>query len=100
MDTSGLSLPLLAKEASGEERYCDGKIFYMGIIDILQEYTARKSLETTYRSFLNSGKGGEVSCVPPISYAGRFVNFFEEFSKRTSPSNKDYEELSSTRAEL
>lgn len=86
MDTTNISLPLTVKEQSGHERHYDGKIFYMGIIDILQEYTARKSLETTYRSFLN-GKGStsQVSCVPPPSYADRFLRFFEEYTKPIAP---------------
>jgi 1-phosphatidylinositol-4-phosphate 5-kinase len=83
MYTKGVSLPMIVKDHTGIERICDGKIFYMGIIDILQEYTARKSLESTYRSFLNGrGSSTQVSCAPPPAYSDRFVQFFEEYTIR------------------
>jgi 1-phosphatidylinositol-4-phosphate 5-kinase len=90
MDCAGFALPLKVKDSSGKERLCSGKLFYMGIIDVLQEYTARKSLETTYRSLLNSGKSADVSCVPPSTYGARFVSFFDEYA-RTPPKQDEYE---------
>ncbi|CAM9270493.1 unnamed protein product, partial [Chrysoparadoxa australica] len=42
-------------------------IYYMGVIDILQEYNARKHGETWFKSFLH--KREEISCVDPQSYA-------------------------------
>lgn len=84
MDLTGLSLPLSFKEPSGDTKVCDGKIFFMGIIDVLQEYNARKSIETTYRSLFFSGRGGAPSSVPPRTYADRFIEFFEEYTRRTS----------------
>lgn len=85
MDTTGVQLPLTVSGPTGVERLCEGKIFYMGIIDVLQEYTARKSLETTYRSFL-TGRSNQVSCVPPRAYGERFTEFFEEYAKRGAKS--------------
>ncbi|GAX28360.1 1-phosphatidylinositol-4-phosphate 5-kinase [Fistulifera solaris] len=78
MDTTGLKLPLRFQGPQGEELY-GGKIFYMGIIDILQEYNSRKVLETRYRSF--TAHRSQASCVPPNEYAKRFVDFFDQYTK-------------------
>lgn len=48
----------------------------MGIIDILQEYNARKHAETAYKSLRHSKP--EISCVDPVFYARRFTAFLEE----------------------
>lgn len=84
MDTTGLKLPLRLQGPHGEELY-GGKIFYMGIIDILQEYNSRKVLETRYRSF--TAHRSEASCVPPNEYANRFVKFFDQYTRPM----RDYE---------
>lgn len=78
MDTSGHKLPLRFQGPQGEELY-GGKIFYMGIIDILQEYNSRKVLETRYRSF--TAHRSQASCVPPTEYAKRFVEFFDQYTR-------------------
>jgi 1-phosphatidylinositol-4-phosphate 5-kinase len=78
MDTEGLSMPLTWKGPQGE-RFYEGKIYYMGIIDVLQQYNARKRVETAYRR-LESRGGMEPSCVSPLEYADRFVRFFDEYS--------------------
>lgn len=83
MDTTGLNLPMTFHSPQGDRLY-EGKIFFMGIIDILQQYSARKRLETTYRKFQNT-KGLEPSCVSPTAYAERFINFFDEYTSRDSP---------------
>lgn len=77
METNGVLLPLKVK-AGGQSLKCDGKIYYMGIIDILQQFNTRKRLEARYRKIT----GGEklASCVHPQVYADRFVNFFEEYT--------------------
>ncbi|KAG8349006.1 putative phosphatidylinositol 4-phosphate 5-kinase alpha [Trypanosoma vivax] len=49
------------------------EIYYVGIIDILQEYNARKRLETLIFGFLEDRK--KISAVPPKEYAARFVSF-------------------------
>eukprot|EP00804_Cyclotella_cryptica_P021831 CCRYP_000811-RB/>CCRYP_000811-RB protein AED:0.24 eAED:0.24 QI:184/1/1/1/0.8/0.66/6/1746/1055 len=59
--------------------YCDGKIFYMGIIDILQQFNIRKRLEARWRRM--GGKDWEAaSCVHPTIYADRFMRFFDEYT--------------------
>lgn len=82
MDTTGQVLPMRFKGQKGEEFY-DGKIFYMGIIDVLQEYTSRKAIEASYR-LLRSNKN-QASCVAPADYASRFVDFFEEYTQPLGP---------------
>jgi 1-phosphatidylinositol-4-phosphate 5-kinase len=81
MDTSCLTLPMIYKGPQGDSLMYEGKIFYMGIIDILQEYNSRKLLESHYRLMQTSGKY-EASCVAPSFYAERFLSFFDEFTKR------------------
>ena len=52
----------------------DGKqIYFMGIIDILTEYTAKKSFEHFARSVYQDKN--TVSCVPPKRYGDRFIEF-------------------------
>jgi 1-phosphatidylinositol-4-phosphate 5-kinase len=81
METAGLQLPMQVKGSNGEVQLYDGKIFYMGIIDILQEYNSRKAFETKYRSLQARGKV-EASCVRPRDYGDRFISFFDEYSQR------------------
>eukprot|EP00742_Colponemidia_sp_Colp-10_P018472 GILJ01021338.1.p1 GENE.GILJ01021338.1~~GILJ01021338.1.p1 ORF type:complete len:644 (+),score=87.32 GILJ01021338.1:289-1932(+) len=49
------------------------EVYYIGIIDILQEYNARKTAETYIRSVFN--ERSKVSSVPAKEYAARFVSF-------------------------
>jgi len=82
MDTSALDLPLKMSVpgAPHMSEYCDGKIFYMGIIDILQQFNIRKRFEARYRRL--GGKGWEAaSCVHPNLYGDRFLRFFEEYTE-------------------
>eukprot|EP01068_Selenidium_serpulae_P004522 Selendium_serpulae@DN3618_c0_g1_i4.p1 len=55
----------------------DGKlIIYIGIIDILTEWTARKQAEYLARTVQTQSRSG-ISCVPPKSYSERFVKAME-----------------------
>lgn len=82
MDISGLTLPLKVTTAAGKTQECDGKIYYIGIIDILQQFNVRKRLEARLRKM----QGGEIgaSCVHPEVYADRFVDFFDEYTKASN----------------
>ena len=80
MDTTGFDLPMKVT-FHGNEQLCDGKIFYMGIIDILQQYNIRKRFEARYRQLRSRG-WEDASCVHPRIYADRFVRFFDEYSQR------------------
>ena len=91
MDTTHRTLPMIFKGPHGDQQY-EGKIFYMGVIDILQEYTSRKMLESQYRLVQASSKN-EPSCVKPSSYAKRFLRFFDEY---TSNGRDDSEGLEMT----
>jgi 1-phosphatidylinositol-4-phosphate 5-kinase len=80
METTGFDMPMKVI-VHGQEQLCEGKIFYMGIIDILQQYNIRKRFEARYRRFQSSG-WEDASCVNPHIYADRFVRFFDEYSQR------------------
>ena len=80
MDTTDFDLPLSWTGPQGE-RPCNGKIFYMGIIDILQQYNQRKRVETSWRKLERST---EPSCVSPEEYASRFVSFFDLYAGNSS----------------
>lgn len=81
MDCEGYDMPMKFKTGTGREHVCEGKIFYVGIIDILQQYNTRKRVEAKYRRVSGSG-WHDASCVHPDVYAERFVSFFDEFSQR------------------
>lgn len=49
------------------------EIYYIGIIDILQEYNARKRLENAFFGAVHDRK--RISCVDPNDYAARFIAF-------------------------
>jgi 1-phosphatidylinositol-4-phosphate 5-kinase len=91
MDTTGYERPIKFKTATGREHLCEGKIFYMGIIDILQQYNARKRVEARYRRIQGSG-WHEASCVHPDVYAERFIQFFDEYSQRHLSDDASLEE--------
>ncbi|KAL9188735.1 hypothetical protein ACHAXT_007113 [Thalassiosira profunda] len=87
MDTANVDLPLKMSVpgAPHMHEYCDGKIFYMGIIDILQQFNIRKRGEARYRRL--GGKGWDAaSCVHPNLYADRFLRFFDEYTEGAEPS--------------
>lgn len=52
------------------------ELYYLGIIDILQKYTARKHLETDLNILTRGFKNyRECSCVSPDEYRDRFLKF-------------------------
>jgi len=72
--------PMTLKGPKGKEIHYEGKIFYMGVIDILQEFTSRKRMESQYRSFQSGALAA--SCVHPKDYGNRFLEFFDEYTRR------------------
>lgn len=95
MDTTTCDLPLRMSVPGAPHmvEYCDGKIFYMGIIDILQQFNIRKRGEARYRRL--GGKGWEAaSCVHPNIYADRFIRFFEEYTACSQLSSAPNDTLS------
>ena len=97
MDATDMPKPMMYHGRQGEMPF-DGKIYYMGIIDILQQYNARKRVETTYRKVEVRGKS-EPSCVSPDDYADRFVQFFDQYS-RSGPSGSTVKDEETTEIEI
>jgi 1-phosphatidylinositol-4-phosphate 5-kinase len=71
------------KGISGRDKF--GKetdeIYYMVIIDILQQYDLRKLGETVFKSITMRSKASGISAVPPGRYASRFVEFLDKHSE-------------------
>lgn len=57
----------------------DNKIFYMGIIDVLQQFNLRKRVEAQMRIY-QGDSWQDASCVHPDLYASRFLQFFDEIT--------------------
>ena len=57
------------------------KIFFVGVIDILQQFNMRKRIEARWR-FLQTRDKEKPSCVHPQLYADRFLRFFDDYTLR------------------
>ncbi|KAL7711853.1 Cylicin-2 [Entamoeba marina] len=55
----------------------NGILYYLGVIDILMDYTARKKVETVVKGVAAGGQE-EVSSVSPEVYSERFITFVQE----------------------
>eukprot|EP01098_Paradermamoeba_levis_P001455 TRINITY_DN11738_c0_g1_i1.p1 TRINITY_DN11738_c0_g1~~TRINITY_DN11738_c0_g1_i1.p1 ORF type:complete len:279 (-),score=81.25 TRINITY_DN11738_c0_g1_i1:178-1014(-) len=62
--------------ATNEKNFPLDEVYYMGIIDMLQEYNWRKKLETNFKTIL-TGSGDAISCVEPAKYSQRFQAFIK-----------------------
>lgn len=62
-----------SRQASGE---VGGEVYFMGIIDILQQYNLKKRTETSLRSVVADPK--LISAVDPKFYGERFLAFIDE----------------------
>mmetsp|Transcript_21720 Transcript_21720/g.26634 ORF Transcript_21720/g.26634 Transcript_21720/m.26634 type:complete len:545 (+) Transcript_21720:763-2397(+) len=82
MDVADLTLPLNVTIGKHQQK-CEGKIFYLGIIDILTQYTEWRKLEAQYKRLR---RWNQPSCVNPEKYADRFVIFFDEYTSSTRSS--------------
>ena len=60
-----------------KEKNQEFEIYYMGIIDILQDWTISKNLEHTVKT-VTGGNSKDMSAVSPGAYYPRFVNFMKE----------------------
>lgn len=47
-------------------------IYFIGIIDVLTQYNAKKKLENAFKSPIY---GGDISCIPPKPYAERYLTY-------------------------
>lgn len=80
-DAGGTELRLATRRDGGlGSRNPDGtkgdKVYFVGIIDILQQYTTVKRAETFVKSFTHDV--AQISCVPPDQYAARFAHFIRD----------------------
>ena len=91
MDTTDVKRPMTTHLNNGQELRHDSRIFYMGIIDILQQYNARKRVEARYHRLRGAG-WQDASCVHPKVYAERFIRFFDEYSQRLTGDDLGLEE--------
>ena len=54
----------------------NNEIYYIGIIDILQQYNFLKFTENKYKSYTSrEGSSSKISAMPPQKYAKRFIDF-------------------------
>ena len=53
------------------------KIYFTGIIDILQKYNSRKKVENKLRRIMDSQQ--KISCAPPTVYSDRMYDFLIEY---------------------
>ena len=53
----------------------NNEIYYIGIIDILQQYNLLKFIENKYKSYFSSDSSKTISALPPKKYAKRFIEF-------------------------
>jgi len=62
-----------------EQESIDYRIYYIGIIDVLQQFNLRKRVEAKMRTF-QGDSWLDASCVHPDLYADRFLKFFDEIT--------------------
>ena len=53
----------------------NNEIYYIGIIDILQQYNLMKFTENKYKSYFSQDCSAKISALPPQRYAKRFMEF-------------------------
>ena len=53
----------------------NNEIYYIGIIDILQQYNLLKFTENKYKSYFSQDCSTKISALPPQRYAKRFMEF-------------------------
>lgn len=63
----------------GRDRYGrkNGFVYFLGVIDILQQYNTRKIAETFFKGFRHNRK--QISSVNPNFYGDRFIEFMEKY---------------------
>ncbi|CAM9520840.1 unnamed protein product [Ascophyllum nodosum] len=77
-DPTALARHIRARLDGGIESERSGpkEVYWMGIIDVLTEFTFLRQLESWYKAMVQDGS--TVSCVKPEQYCERFVNFMTE----------------------
>ena len=59
----------------------NNEIYYIGIIDILQQYNLLKFTENKYKTYLSRDCSTKISALPPQKYAKRFIEFIVDSIK-------------------
>jgi hypothetical protein len=54
---------------------CVRQIYFMGIIDILQQWNLGKKTERLAKVYLLNSRAADISAAPPAEYAERFKAF-------------------------
>jgi len=67
-----------APTPSGDTVRVGGKVIYMGLLDVLQQYTIRKRAEAAFRRLFTANRT-DASAVNPELYADRFLDFFAQY---------------------
>jgi 1-phosphatidylinositol-4-phosphate 5-kinase len=66
----------LADPEHGGMKASDGScIYFMGIIDVFTNYNTKKKIEHAWKSSFHGPD--RISCIPPLPYAERFMQFIE-----------------------
>eukprot|EP00588_Corethron_pennatum_P003230 CAMPEP_0194285178 /NCGR_PEP_ID=MMETSP0169-20130528/29571_1 /TAXON_ID=218684 /ORGANISM="Corethron pennatum, Strain L29A3" /LENGTH=1159 /DNA_ID=CAMNT_0039031231 /DNA_START=141 /DNA_END=3617 /DNA_ORIENTATION=+ len=63
---------------TGDTVRVGGKVIYMGLLDVLQQYTIRKRAEAAFRRLFTANRT-DASAVNPELYADRFLEFFGKY---------------------
>lgn len=71
-DNFDSSKPFHRRNHLGLRNYDNSKIYYMGIIDVLQQYDLSKKLEHFFKTTFQRKDPKGISAVPPNYYAERF----------------------------
>ena len=72
---SNANLPLSQRDCGGMLSTSKNELYFIGIIDFLTKFGTKKKIEHWIMGTLHGKK--EVSCIPPVAYYKRFVNYIE-----------------------
>ena len=75
----GLEMDMSTFSQLPPDKVPNEKIFFVGTIDILQQFNIRKRIEARWR-LLQTRSREKPSCVHPQLYADRFIRFFDEYT--------------------
>lgn len=71
-----MNVKFYEKDQGGLASIDGQKIYFMGVIDILTGYNAKKKAEHFIKSIQHDSQ--TISCVPPTQYAKRFTEFIDK----------------------
>ena len=81
VDEAGRDVPFFQRDSGGMRAIDSTDTYYVGVIDILIQFGAKKKMEHKWKAVRTPSKNarGEhgISVVPPEEYASRFINFMD-----------------------